>query len=210
MSNVQVRHYRAADYPSMPWRNGGGITHEVACETCDGDAGFDWRISIAEVAQDGAFSHFGGLQRIIAVLEGTGMALTFNGRSPDVVLHPHQPFAFSGNDQVHCRLLDGPIRDLNLMYAPTRYRARLRWMTSPADLRFHSDASKVLILNTGTAPMSCRIDGQDHPLPIRYDCLRIDTAGTQIECACSPDTASACIIELYLLCTTELAPQGYR
>lgn len=198
MMNPQVTHHRAADYPSMPWRNGGGITYEVARQACDqDDTGFDWRISIAEVAQDGAFSRFDGLQRIIAVLEGAGMALAINDRLPATVLHPHQPFAFSGDDRVHCALLDGPIRDLNLIYAPARYRARLQWTTRAADLRFHSDAPTILIINTGTTPIQCRIAGQDHALPIRYDCLRIDATDGQVEYVCSPDTSSACIIELY-------------
>ena len=31
MSIQQLQHLRAADYPRMPWRNGAGVTAEVAC-----------------------------------------------------------------------------------------------------------------------------------------------------------------------------------
>ncbi len=72
MNFPDVRLYRAEDHPRMPWRNGGGTTQEVACNPGGHTASFDWRLSLADVAQDGGFSAFGGFQRIITVLEGRG------------------------------------------------------------------------------------------------------------------------------------------
>ena len=45
----------ATSYRAMPWKNGQGITHEIAREPAAGDS-FLWRLSIAEVAADGDFS----------------------------------------------------------------------------------------------------------------------------------------------------------
>ena len=56
MKHPEVHLYRAADYPRMPWRNGAGTTQEVACNPGGSTTAFDWRLSIADVAQEGGFS----------------------------------------------------------------------------------------------------------------------------------------------------------
>ena len=60
-------------FHTQPWKNGGGITHEIARE--DRDGALLWRLSIAEVASDGPFSAFTGLSRILTVIEGAGLHL---------------------------------------------------------------------------------------------------------------------------------------
>jgi hypothetical protein len=106
---------RAADRAAAAWKNGGGVTREVAA----GPAGapldrFDWRISLAEVAAGGPFSAFPGIDRVITVVDGGGMRLTVDGAE-----HPvpdrYRPFAFSGDAATDCVLLDGPITDFNVM-----------------------------------------------------------------------------------------------
>lgn len=98
----------------MPWKNGLGETIEIA-RSPDGESldGFDWRVSVAPVVADGAFSVFPGIDRTIAVIEGAGMALDVAGRS--VVLRPGVPFTYDGGLAVHGRLVDGPVRDINVM-----------------------------------------------------------------------------------------------
>ncbi len=98
----------------MPWKNGLGETIEIA-RSPDGEAldGFDWRVSVAPVGADGAFSVFPGIDRTIAVIEGAGMTLDVAGRS--VALRPGVPFTYDGGLAVHGRLVDGPVRDINVM-----------------------------------------------------------------------------------------------
>ncbi len=112
-----------ADYRRMPWKNGGGTTTEIALAPLPaslsapllGGAGrFLWRVSIADVAQAGPFSAFSGYERLIAVVEGAGMRLTVDG-TPTIVSHRAPAFRFSGDAVVDCALLDGPIRDFNLI-----------------------------------------------------------------------------------------------
>lgn len=167
MTPRNIRLYRAADYPRMPWKNGGGITQEVARNPGGSNAAFDWRLSIAEVAQDGGFSAFDGYQRIITVLEGAGIQLTIEGHE-QAPLIPREAYAFPGDARVHCRLLNGPVRDFNLIYAPGRYQARLQWIS--ASCVFHSAAPDVLVLNAGNE-LVAQVNGESHTLHARYDCL---------------------------------------
>lgn len=195
MKPLDARLYRAQDYPRMPWRNGGGITQEVACNPGGSSAAFDWRLSIAEVAQDGGFSVFSGLQRIITVLEGAGIALTVDGQA-QAPLGPRQAYAFSGDAAVDCRLVNGPIRDFNLIYSPARYHARLQWIGGARHWTFHSAAITVLLLNAGS-DLSLWCDGQPLQAPSRYDCLHIEgpdgLAEYRLE---SEGMLDACLIEL--------------
>lgn len=200
MTPLDVRLYRAQDYPRMPWRNGGGTTQEVACNDGGSTAAFEWRLSIADVARDGGFSLFGGLQRIITVLEGQGIALTVDGQA-QAPLRPRQTFAFRGDAQVDCRLLGGAIRDFNLIYSPRHYFARLQWIGGARDASFHTCAGTVLLLNAGQ-PLAAWRDGATLPVAGRYDCLRVESgadkdqdgpAHYRLE---SPAPLDACLIEL--------------
>lgn len=99
---------------TMAWRNGGGVTHELWKEG-DGVAGFGLRVSIAEVAADGPFSRFEGVDRVILLLEGRGFTLR---RADGLELGfptPLVPYAFAGEDGYHCALHDGPVLDFNVM-----------------------------------------------------------------------------------------------
>lgn len=103
-------------FATQPWKNGGGITHEIAREDRPGAP--YWRLSIAEVAADGPFSAFPGLSRILTVIEGGGLWLD----TPDGTLAalPFQPVAFSGDLPVTSRLVDRSIRDFNLIFDGAR------------------------------------------------------------------------------------------
>ncbi|MNS42865.1 hypothetical protein D3C72_752570 [compost metagenome] len=191
MTLRNIRLYQAADYPRMPWKNGGGTTQEVARNPEGSSAAFEWRLSIADVAQDGGFSAFNGYQRIITVLEGRGIQLTVDGRE-QTPLTPRQAYAFLGDARVDCRLLDGAIRDFNLIYAPQRYQARLQWASGP--WIFHSTAPTVLVLNAG-GELVVRVDGKKHALPSRYDCLHADGPVGLVEYRLEGEV-DACVIEL--------------
>jgi environmental stress-induced protein Ves len=103
---------RADDLAALPWKNGGGVTRHLAADG-DGEA-WRWRISLADVAADGPFSAYPGVERWFAVVDGNGVELTVDGTA--MVLRPHDPpFVFDGAAAPGCRLLGGPTRDLNLM-----------------------------------------------------------------------------------------------
>ncbi len=111
---------RRSEYKVMAWKNGGGITTEIAVfppgSGLDGEP-FQWRVSIAEVADDGGFSTFNGYDRYIMLLEGNGMQLEAAGTTVLDLTSPYQPQSFSGDQAMYGKLRAGPVRDFNLMVA---------------------------------------------------------------------------------------------
>lgn len=101
---------RFADATTMPWLGGGGITHELARHPADGD--FGWRLSVAEVQQDGAFSQLDGIDRVIVLCSPGRMVL----HTPDSVkLERFSPYGFDGGIEVSCTVPVGPTQDFNVM-----------------------------------------------------------------------------------------------
>lgn len=105
---------RNSDYQRMPWKNGGGTTTEIFKAT-DAEGRMHWRLSIADVASDGPFSEFPGIDRWIMMVEGKGMELAISGLGTRRIEKAFEPLAFSGDAKTDCKLIDGPIRDFNLM-----------------------------------------------------------------------------------------------
>ncbi|MBY6261910.1 HutD family protein [Azospirillum sp. 412522] len=103
-----------ADHRRVPWKNGGGVTTELAVEPA-ADGRFLWRVSIADVVEPGPFSAFPGYDRLIAVVEGEGMRLSVDGAAPVERRRLDPAFFFAGEAPVWCEPTAGPIRDVNLM-----------------------------------------------------------------------------------------------
>lgn len=196
MSQSQL--HRAASYPRMPWKNGGGSTLEIARDRGEGLEGFGWRLSIADIGESGGFSTFAGYQRVITVLEGAGMRLQVDGVASRPLL-PLDPFAFGGDRQVACELLDGAIRDFNLIYAPQRYGARLQWLSLAQPQRLFSSATTLLLFSAVEALELTTGDGGCARLG-RYDCLQIERGSGLVELQVQADASGAC-------CLIELSPR---
>jgi environmental stress-induced protein Ves len=167
---VKLTHLTAADYNRMPWKNGGGMTTEIAVER-DAAGAVLWRVSIADVEQSGPFSDFTGYDRTIMLLEGGGFELRFNEAPTQRIDRPWEPFRFAGEWKTDCTLIDGPVRDFNLMVArsgpPGRIEVRrlkpgtIRLPGAPTVL-VHAISAEVLVceaeINSGD---TMRIDGAD-------------------------------------------------
>lgn len=130
---------RAADRTATPWKNGGGVTREVAAwPPGAGFEDFRWRVSTAQVREDGPFSLFPGVDRILTVLSGR-LVLSFDGRA-DLELGPDSaPASFPGDVAIMGRVPNGPVSDLNVMTrravssaAVTRVDVRRKRVTAPA------------------------------------------------------------------------------
>ncbi|MFM2449838.1 MAG: hypothetical protein RIS44_2288 [Pseudomonadota bacterium] len=108
----------------------------VATHPIEGGADdFDWRISVAEVAQDSPFSAFPGYDRCIALLGGNGMVLV---SAEDGLNHrletPLQPFYFAGEARIHARLIDGPLHNLSVLARRGRHCITLAPLFAPTRL----------------------------------------------------------------------------
>jgi hypothetical protein len=71
---MAVRILAARERQAAAWKNGGGVTREVAAYPPGaGLADFAWRVSFAEVGEGGPFSVFEGADRIITLVAGRGI-----------------------------------------------------------------------------------------------------------------------------------------
>ncbi|MFI5999393.1 HutD family protein [Streptomyces sp. NPDC051366] len=119
----EVRILRAGDRAAVAWKNGGGVTREIAAwPEGAGMAEFGWRVSLAEVAADGPFSAFPGVDRTLTLAEGAGMDLTVGG-ARRLVDERYAPQDFPGDEPTECRLLGGPVVNFNVMYRRDRVHA---------------------------------------------------------------------------------------
>jgi environmental stress-induced protein Ves len=111
-----MRIIRAHDQRAMPWKNGGGVTYEIAVfpEGAAIDA-FDWRLSMADVKADGPFSMFPGIERSLGIVDGEGIQLRIDGQINMTVRRDRQPVTFAADAETNCILIAGPILDLNVM-----------------------------------------------------------------------------------------------
>jgi uncharacterized protein len=115
---------RASDHKQMPWKNGGGVTTQIAVAPKDAAAGdFHWRISMATVACDGPFSSFESIDRILTVLDGAGMDIAVAGMEPVRLTAASAPFSFPGDAATSARLVSGTITDLNVMTRRGKWNA---------------------------------------------------------------------------------------
>ncbi len=144
-----MRILRAVNRTPMPWKNGGGVTREVAIwpPTAALDA-FDWRISIADVAQGGPFSVFPGVERVLTVIQGAGLELAVEGLATVTLDAAAPPFAFPGDAACAAELHDGPIRDLNLMVRRGVCTVRVRRLDGPNAFECRAQATFVLAVES--------------------------------------------------------------
>ena len=95
----------------MPWANGRGTSYEIASDRNAGE--WTWRLAMAPVNEDGAFSRFECVNRFLAVVEGAGMLLSVDRKK--LQCQPMQVVRFRGDAITDATLTDGPITDINLM-----------------------------------------------------------------------------------------------
>lgn len=116
-------HLRSRDYLAMPWKDGGGLTEQIAIEPPGATlaSGFLWRLSMARVERSGPFSRFEGCDRTLLLLEG-GLDLDFGSHGRVRLDAPFQPIAFSGDWETRATLTRGPVRDLGIISDRARIR----------------------------------------------------------------------------------------
>lgn len=148
---MRARVLRHADYRRMRWKNGGGWTTELAAFPADAQA-FDWRVSIAEIESDGAFSPFPGCDRHIALLEGIGMELRFEDAETVRLDHRLRFVPFPGEAQVFGKLIAGPVRDFNVITRRDACRAEVIYRPLVGPMVFLPDAATWFVfLASGSA-----------------------------------------------------------
>ncbi|MEV4614603.1 HutD family protein [Kitasatospora sp. NPDC049258] len=167
---------RANGRAATRWLNGGGVTREVAgAPAGSGLTDFAWRVSLADVAQGGPFSRFEGVDRVITVVQGAGMALTVDG-TENRLAEAFRPFAFPGEAETGCRLLDGPVVDFNVMTRRGRAAAEVDIEAGDVRraLRVPEGAELLLVCLAGSAALG----GADLRLE-RFDAALLPEGGEE-------------------------------
>ena len=109
------------EYRRIRWRNGQGWTREIHAEGTAED--WSWRLSIAEIEHDAAFSLFPGVDRELMLLSGDGLRLRFDDGECVELSPPHDRHRFAGERALTGELVDGTTHDFNLMWRRDRIRA---------------------------------------------------------------------------------------
>ena len=154
---MKPQHIDLTAIAPQPWKNGAGMTREIAFGG-PSRADFDWRISLAAVERDAAFSAFPGIDRCIVLWRGAGMRL----RSPDgaiehALTEPLAPWHFSGDIALDATLVDGPSSDFNVMTRRGAFRSALSCLRTADELR--SGDTTLLLCHAG----SWKLAGADAP-----------------------------------------------
>jgi environmental stress-induced protein Ves len=110
------------------WRNGQGVSWEIASFKKEGAADFSWRFAKARIDNDVPFSIYPGMDRIFMMIEGRGMDLEFEGGKVLQVHEKFVPHVFSCDVPLVCKLRGGPSLDLNLFTVSGAYRAECEVM----------------------------------------------------------------------------------
>lgn len=168
----------------MPWRNGAGVTREIAREPAQGEE-FAWRLSLASLQGSGPFSSYAGYERCVALVEGRGFRLNVAGAGTQTLAARGAHALFAGAAQVNCELLDGPCTDLSLMvHSPGTIDSVTRLAVS-AEQRVAEAAGKLLALFVLRGAIRCAslgpmtpaaVNGQPFELE-RHDTLLIPGRG---------------------------------
>lgn len=179
-----MRRLRASEYKRMPWKNGKGETVEIAVfpPGASMDA-FEWRISMASVANDGAFSLFPEIDRTLSILSGHGMSLTIDGAAPVLLTMDSDPLRFAADVTVDATLVDGAITDLNVMTRRGRFVHRVERRAGSFSVHGCEGGETVYVLAIG--PVTVTSPGETVKLEA-MDCVLVeeDTSVTAENIVC--------------------------
>ncbi|WP_321937131.1 HutD family protein [Paraburkholderia sp. J8-2] len=171
---------RGAALVASPWKNGGGVTREIAVAHVASHASasldtFAWRVSVADVAQAGPFSRFEGVDRTLVLLEGAGMLLDEAGRT-HALTQPLDVARFAGEAAIDARLVSGATRDFNLMVRRGAARGTLEVWRENGPRSMHA---QTVLLYCAQGGQDVRVDAERRVRLEAGDTLRIDTLDAQ-------------------------------
>jgi len=165
MRSVQALALAAAR--RTPWRNGRGFTDELALEPHGSSlerGDFHWRISRAQVAENGAFSSFPGCERILVLLDGGALSLDHGEHGRRTRVRTLEPYRFSGHWPTHALLLGEPANDFNVIYRPELVRADVEVLrVGTRRARLSLDAS-IAFLHLPRGCAVARVTGEEEAL----------------------------------------------
>ncbi|MBT5434996.1 MAG: HutD family protein [Alphaproteobacteria bacterium] len=156
MTATVIRH---EDHEEVPWNNGLGVTREVA-NAYRPDGTLIWRISLATIDKDGAFSDFSGAKRIQILLTGGGFVLDFAEHGSAEMTRPFNPVTFEGSWSTSARNVNGSNQVLNLVTAGRYADGRVEVLeVDPNGLQL-AKGDTLRLFHVLTGALEAEVDGE--------------------------------------------------
>ena len=179
-----IRRIGAAQYRRTPWKNGGGVTIDIAGEYLPGAeeggwSGLVWRVGRTRIDVPAPFSDLSGTERILTVIAGRGLLLQVIGGEALDVREPFRPVRFPGDWAIRSVLEDGPVEVLNLI--ADRRLAAIE-VQFPAEGAVAAVGTGDIVLYAPDEAASVTIDGEILDVP-GGDAVRFATL-VPVEIAC--------------------------
>ena len=173
MTPVLVTPLDPDQYLTTPWKNGGGVTVDIA--VASDAAGEIWRFGRTPIVAAGAFSDYAGFDRIQVLVAGSGLVLKTPGGEIDV-REPFRPVRFAGEIPIVSRLEAGPVEVVNLIGDRARVRIDLKVLDAGGTRRVEPGTH---IVYNPLGKSSLEIDGARHLLAVDH-ALRIEAATSTV------------------------------
>jgi environmental stress-induced protein Ves len=166
-------------YRRTPWKNGGGVTVDIADAYAPGAesgswSGVLWRLGRTEIVAPGPFSDLSGYDRILTVIGGRGLVLQIEGGVALDVREPYRPVRFRGEDRIVSRLEAGPVAVFNLI-ADRRHAIDVAILSGTDATVLNAPINIVYALGDCAVALS----EEEHSLK-NDEALRLDQAGGRL------------------------------
>ncbi|WP_332700276.1 HutD/Ves family protein [Bosea sp. (in: a-proteobacteria)] len=163
-----------ADYGRAPWKNGGGVTIDIAALYRDDAAagswtGLVWRLGRTAIVTPAPFSDLSGHDRQQVVVTGRGLVLDTPEGEIDL-REPFRPTGYDGGLSIVSRLEEGPVEVVNLIADRNLARIGLAVLQEGSAL-FLQPGTHIVYAAAG--PVAFEVDGTATPLA-HDQALRID------------------------------------
>ena len=155
-----------ARYRRVPWKNGGGVSVDIAWE------GETWRFGRTPITAPGPFSDYTGQERLQVLVAGRGLVLQTPGGEIDV-RQPFRPVRFAGETPIVSRLEAGPVEVVNLIGERARVALDLAVLRAGEQLPLGPGRT---IAYCAAGPARCRLGDRTYDLPAEGG-LDIDGSG---------------------------------
>ncbi len=203
-----VEHLRADDVRAQPWKNGGGVTRELAVWPAGarlerGD--FEWRISAALIRQAGPFSAFPGLERILVLTHGAGLILEHGDAAARARLRPFEPYRFAGAWPTTCAPTAGAAEDFGVMFRSDRWRVDVEALALGRRRAREGIGAGHAFAHVLGGAVTARVAGEEEPFVLDPgESLWVRDLVREEELEFAGDTAASVVL------LVRLAPEGAR
>ncbi|CAF3054866.1 unnamed protein product [Rotaria sp. Silwood2] len=190
---------RANEHKQMVWKNGGGITSEIARAPNNEQEEFDWRLSIAQVKPPGGpFSIFPDIDRTLCIISQHELDLMFNNNCNDMI-HLNQdslPYSFPGELSITCQLHGETLTDFNVMTRRTKFhhdveRVKMK-SRQETTINVLDNSNEIVFVVVGQGQVKTNNGIQ----MTKHDALRIDQHSLNIHISAVTDDTQLYIVRL--------------